>query len=1017
MDDAQLRSIVNSAAWPEERRSPQFVPLPDSPDHRARRAQRRSEWCARTANDDPALLERLFDWDALDPPSVERSLSDVTLVDEHMLPAWAFRLQSVMQMSTNQTIVADRALSSSAPAPFEHALLPFVRCAREEVGRRVAPSALAMFTEQAQADLERQLLAQLCDLASSTLHAEFGAFRATRPVLLALSLESAGPSRQRYQEFIQSQAGGGLADTFARYPVLARLLAVRLGTWCDNTVLLMDRLAADRGPLAHVLGLAGHESISRVHAGLSDPHRGGHSVSVLVANDGTAVVYKPRSLQPEAAFNGVLRWLATTGFEIELHEAKLCMRDGYGWMVYIETRPCENARDAEHFVERAGALLGLTYLLGASDLHSGNVIAHGSHPVLVDLEVLAAPLVRSHEGAKADGGAHVWRSWNSVLRTGLLPARGPASNGRSYLEGGLAGAHAGHPTRLRGWRHINTDAMTPTSTDVISRSLGGPMLRGRPVDIARHRSVLARGLRYVLEHVVAHREALLRDGGPLDALSNVVSRAVLRDTRIYASVLARSIHPRFLRSGVTWSTELDVLRAPELTSLQRPHFWAARRTEQRELRRLDIPLFTIAAASRRLVAGMPEQGRDSAGEQPHAEVEDVTDHAGIHDVYTRIRALDADEIERQLQMVRVALTPGATCRARSVRETAPSAFTRSLAHSEARAIAARLARLSVDDLTGGSTWVGFVERPGSTRAELGDIGFDLFGGRVGIALFLAAVARTTGDNASARLARRALGPLADGAAKPRQAIALVEQMGLGAGTGLGGVIYGLARIASLLKDPSLTRAAWMLARTITPARIETDGTFDVLGGSAGAILGLLALRPEAPDSLLRRQVDFATSHLLGARSTDASSGQRAWRGNGGRLHTGFAHGAAGIALALRRADDALGAADARLASAEAEAFIDAHDWPAGDSWRETSDYANAPSARPWCSWCRGAAGIGLARLQRGAHDGMRSTAVAQAARRTSLSVHPSVDHLCCGTLGRVEFLFTAGLVARDRALQ
>ena len=62
-----------------------------------------------------------------------------------------------------------------------------------------------------------------------------------------------------------------------------------------------------------------------------------------------------------------------------------------------------------------------------------------------------------------------------------------------------------------------------------------------------------------------------------------------------------------------------------------------------------------------------------------------------------------------------------------------------------------------------------------------------------------------------------------------------------------------------------------------------------------------------------------------------------------------------------------------------------------------------------CSWCHGAPGIGLARL--GGLDILETPEIRQdievAINTTKQQKLTGIDHLCCGNLGRVEFLLTA----------
>jgi hypothetical protein len=70
---------------------------------------------------------------------------------------------------------------------------------------------------------------------------------------------------------------------------------------------------------------------------------------------------------------------------------------------------------------------------------------------------------------------------------------------------------------------------------------------------------------------------------------------------------------------------------------------------------------------------------------------------------------------------------------------------------------------------------------------------------------------------------------------------MARLIGIGGGTGIGSIVYGLVRAAKLLDEPALLSDASRIARLIDTEQIATDRHHDVLQGAAGAILGLLAL--------------------------------------------------------------------------------------------------------------------------------------------------------------------------------
>ena len=1011
--------LVEQASTLDERLHGPFVPDPHAPDH-ALGDTRLARWRTLVADDDDDRFNRRLAREVLDPPTIRSLLGAVRLAADSPLPDWIHLLGDVSAAAqraaagdTDGELPApalDRALSADAPAPFEDVLLPFIRVARVRVSLRGA-GGTTLLAAEAHAAFERALLHRLSSLAAVALVTELAgrrsAAQARRP---SLGISGGAPSRRHYDEYASALHADGFAGLWQRYPMLARLLATRTLFWIDATCELLDRLRRDHRDIEATFSPgAALGIVTRAEAHLSDSHASGRSVAVLHFSNGVRVVYKPRSLGLERAFSSLLTWLNDGRVAPSLRALTVVDRHTHGWVEHASYAPCVDADGARHYFERGGMLLSLAYALGGGDLHSGNVIACGEHPVIIDLEVFMASLIRTGaaEAKSRRGTEHRHGYWNSVLRTGLLPARALRSNGTSYVEGGLAGSLTEHPIRRLVWKHVNTDLMSRVEEDAVARLQARGAHVGDvscvPTDFTDE---IIAGFRRMYGVLRAHAAELTADGGPLAAFRRQSCRVILRDTRIYDSLLRRVAHPRFLRSGVDLSIELDVLKHLDLRSEERSWLWPAWEAEQRELQMLDVPLFRSS----------PDAALVGNGD---LEIPDAFEEPGFEAAIARIAAFDDADLDRQVHFIRVALVSITLSAERSARrgprragEEVPSdaELTADAAMEEARSIARGLEALAVDDDGGGMTWVGMVEKPRSARSELRDVGFDLYSGRAGVAIFFAALGRTTGDPRYRDAALRALGPLANPTRRNggREVVAALD---IGGGSGIGGIIYALVRVAQLTDSPALLHAARVFAAEISSVRLGNEGDFDLLGGSAGALLGLLTLYAAAPDRGVLESAALCGRHVLDGRVTDASSGLRAWS-TGDRLLTGFGHGAAGIGYALDRLHHVTRCEHFASAARDAHRFVDGSFVEARGNWLEDGGAGQAPDLeRLWCSWCHGAAGIGLGRV------GSLDMALASGSRRyidAALATaetrdYPSADHLCCGTMGRADLLCEAAL--------
>ena len=283
-----------------------------------------------------------------------------------------------------------------------------------------------------------------------------------------------------------------------------------------------------------------------------------------------------------------------------------------------------------------------------------------------------------------------------------------------------------------------------------------------------------------------------------------------------------------------------------------------------------------------------------------------------------------------------------------------------------------------------AAWIGLNWFPESDAAQLAVLGHDLYNGNCGIAVFLAAHARARSCPESADLALAALARLR-GELNGHNAARLARLLGVGGATGLGSVVYALTVTASLLADESLLADAERAAELLSDGLIAADTQFDVVGGSAGAVLGLLRLyaSTRSPQTLDRA---VKCGERLLAR-TPAASG----------VLSGMSHGAAGLAYAL----SALGAqTGCRRYLAAATEWVEY-----GRNRHDADEYRRS-------QWCHGAVGVGLARWgmaePAAASAGVVAADVDRALKAADLAWPAHVDTLCCGSLGIVEFFWQCG---------
>jgi hypothetical protein len=285
--------------------------------------QRLDTWCQVVAKGDWAAFQKRLAWDGLDLETARGALAPMHLDNGSPLPEWADLLDNALRLAGRShdagagSHLSDlkRLQDPEQPLPFEEILAPFVLVARRRLASRVG-TAYNLLTAEAHVTLERDLLTTLASCGSGALYLEFSLLRVQEQSTLDRLAAAACDDNDNslYQQFIQELRGGGLASFFREYAVLARLISTVTGLWVEANAEFIERLASDWQDLEHMFSRVGELGpVVTVEPSLSDPHRGRRSVIAVSFASGCRIVYKPKDLGVEAAYNRLLHWLNERG--------------------------------------------------------------------------------------------------------------------------------------------------------------------------------------------------------------------------------------------------------------------------------------------------------------------------------------------------------------------------------------------------------------------------------------------------------------------------------------------------------------------------------------------------------------------------------------------------------------------------------------------------------------------------------------------------------------------------------
>ncbi|BAZ20540.1 lanthionine synthetase C family protein [Kalymmatonema gypsitolerans NIES-4073] len=968
-------------------------------------------WCQVVAQGNPDKLAKRLVWDDLDSGALVRVLGSVRLADTLQLPVWAETLRDALQIDSDTAYASsNRSLETEKPIPFEEVYLPFIHVARQKLFAQLDASE-QLLSEAAHISLERQLLLQLASLCAQSLQFEFSQFKALKQSIPSSLVEQQNHPSQQYQNFIKDLKTGGLLSFFQKYTVLARLVATAVDFWVEGKREFLQRLASDL-PTIQQIYQQNTDQVVAIQLNLSDPHNRGRSVVAMTFASGLKLIYKPRGLALEAAYSQLLAWCNQHKAPLPFKILKVVDRTTYGWMEYVEHLPCEDQAAGQRYYQRVGMLLCLLYLLQGNDCHKENLIASEEHPVLIDLETLLHPRARDvnpteQVGAQSLAGEQFFE--DSVLRTGLLPRwEFGADGGKAHDISGLGGfGEQESPLSILKWQNINTDNMAlEYESDTIPPTANIPVVNGIALLPNDYVNEIVDGFRQMYQFLLERREALLAPDSPLAALAHQRVRFLFRNTQVYGHVLDKALHPKVLQHGVDRSIELDMLSRAFLAAQEKPSIWSLLAVEVQAMEQMDIPYFFADSSS------------DALTINSNLIVEGYFKEPSYDRMISRLRQLNDTDLAQQIAIIRgsfysrvaqgMTSTLPTELTSASLNLDATGPLTPAQLVQEAVEIAKELQQRAIYAANGSVTWIGMGYLPKAERMQLQPLSDGLYDGVCGVSLFLAALAKITGDAGFRDLALSALQDLRKTLQQtdPNFQRKMSKQIGIGGGIGLGSIIYTLVQVSQFLDEPELLDTASLAASLISQESITSDRQFDTIAGAAGAILGLLTLYQAKPNPAILDQAQALGYHLLNNR-TKSETGLRAWATLEDKLATGISHGAAGIAYALLRLYKTTQDPVFLEAAEEAIAYERSVFSPTDGNWPDVRNFSlNKSKLSFMTSWCHGAPGIGLARL--GSLPILDTAEIRQeiavAINTTQQFGLHNIDHLCCGNFGRMEVL-------------
>ena len=846
-------------------------------------------------------LNRFMEIADLSSSDTKFMLSPVVSSSTETLPDWANTLARVLEDLTRTETIVD-CLEQDSPIPFEEIYLPFVKNFKNRITGCLGERKLS---QECHRQIQRKLLQLLSDYTANTLYLEFQVFKTYNSSFIDnYNYRSPDISHKLYQQFVTEFWNYRYQDFFREYAMVGRILGTLTNLWYDAIKEFLERLNTDWAELETIFNSGSSLGIvNKLYLSLSDRHCHGRSVIALSFSNGQKLVYKPKKVVMEASFSQVLDWFnSRRQLSHKMKVMEVLDKDAYGWVEFIELVECQDNSELEEFYYRTGILLGLGYLLKATDMHHENIIAHGAYPVLIDCETLLQHRVNVQTSEQQQNTANATAMEllsDSVLRSHFLPDLVAGKNNSNLYDMSALGSFSEQQIAYDQfqWNNVNTDRMflQQESHQILPVFPNIPRCNGNLFSYEAYSQSILNGFSEIYQLVLTHRDELLKSNSILSVFKNREVRFVFRNTMVYG-LTQRYLHqPKFMGEGTAYSIVLEQLARGHLLAEDKSSAKAILEAERKSMQELDIPYFTANVDDTALHSHDQKIVLNYFQASSYLKMRELIRDANKDDLFRQITIIQQSLSARLLkghQHDDILLISGTDPK------STPS-ISRKEAIQQARQIASQIMQHSVQGVDGSLTWIAPLYIPELHIYKVRFLSLQIYDGLTGIAIFFAALYKLTRETEYRDTCYKILQTVRQQFCEQTTRQKALKEMGHGIALGYSGIPYAFSIISSLLNDSELRKQAVDAVMEIDEASLKTEPSLDVFRGIAGACLALLEVFRSTQNKVVLDKATICGEILLDRYAANRQEWEDISKQNTPPM-SAFAYGTAGIQETIRR---------------------------------------------------------------------------------------------------------------------
>lgn len=384
------------------------------------------------------------------------------------------------------------------------------------------------------------------------------------------------------------------------FPELARLLFMEIQCNYELADEILEHLEMDRSQIIKIF--CNGKTFGDIGAVrfMGDAHNRGRKAARVELDNGITLYYKPHNLQNSERYQEMYAYLCKEA-GISCTDQRYLLRNTYGWERHIEWQCCRTEEEIRRYFFRMGIHLMLGYTLGVTDLHGENVIAHGEHPVIIDLETCPGYIIQTEESSVRRKTETLLAK--SVLHTGILPVLTWGAGKEAVILSAVNTGKIVTPFRVPAVKKAETSEMyidyQLVEFEIKENTL---KINDKIVNAYEYVENLEQGFRFAYEKVLTDKAITEM----LEAFYDTGARVILRHTQQYSMYRFLSWHPDYVGERKRRAQLLQVMhREGETETQKKIHDY-----EIQDLLENDIPCFHTEGRERCIYTGDGKSVKD-----------------------------------------------------------------------------------------------------------------------------------------------------------------------------------------------------------------------------------------------------------------------------------------------------------------------------------------------------------------------------------------------------------------------